>query len=570
LITFEKITYKNFLSTGNSGQTLFLNRTPSALITGPNGSGKSTMLDALCFAIFNRPYRNVSKSQLINTVNEKGLLVELELKVNKVSYKIIRGAKPNIFEIYKQDELVVQDASLRDYQQKLEDIIGLNYKSFTQIVILGSARYQSFMDLSNYERRGIIEEILDITVFSRMNIVLRSKVTESELNIKDNDYKKDVNKTKISAQNGLIDNINARSKESVEKIEQEEIKTNAEIKLLEDKLADCDSDILKLTQMIETDTEITEKLKQGEYQLYKVKTDLKTHQKKLNFYSTNNECPECEQPLTIDHKQKQIDLHTNKIQKSEQIVNVADEAISKLQQQAKVNNEIKENITDVNSNKTKIKADINSKKTYLSNLSGSKDVRADTKSLNEAKKELNSLKDEKIKIEQYSFELMEHKHYLEVCKVLLKDTGIKAKIIKQYLPVMNRMINMYLDKMGANYSFNLDENFNEIIKSRYRDNFSYASFSEGEKMRIDLALMFTWREIAKLKNSVNTNLLIMDEVGDSSLDAEATDILWDILGEMTDTNVWIISHKAQSGDRFKTLIEFYKQGNFSHIKDSKV
>ena len=224
----------------------------------------------------------------------------------------------------------------------------------------------------------------------------------------------------------------------------------------------------------------------------------------------------------------------------------------------------------VSGNKTKVKAEIGSKQSYISNLNKNKNMTADTKSLNEARAELHNLKELRKKVEHEAIQLMERKHYLEVCKVLLKDTGIKAKIIKQYLPIMNKMINMYLDKMGANYSFNLDENFNEIIKSRYRDNFSYASFSEGEKMRIDLALMFTWREIAKIKNSVNTNLLIMDEVGDSSLDAEATDILWDILGEMNDVNVWIISHKTQSGDRFKTLIEFYKQGNFSYIKDSKV
>ena len=569
MIVFEKLTYKNFLSTGNTGQTLFLNRTPSALITGPNGSGKSTMLDALCFAIFNKPYRSISKNQLINTVNEKGLLVELELKVNKVQYKIIRGVKPNLFEIYKEDELLIQEASLRDYQEKLEDIIGLNYKSFTQIVILGSARYQSFMDLSNFERRGIIEEILDITVFSRMNIILRSRVSDLELNLKENDYQKDVSKTKISAQNGLIENINARSKESVDKIEQEEERTNAEIKLLEEKLNNHDSDILKLTLAINTE-DVADKLKQGEYQLYKVETEFKNHTKKLNFYSNNSTCPECEQTLTDQHKHNQITFHTNKKDKSNQIISIANKAIEKLRQQVKDNNTIKEHITDVNAKKTKVKANINSKKTYITNINNNKNISADTNSLNEARAQLHSLKESKREIEQESFELMEHKHYLEVCKVLLKDTGIKAKIIKQYLPIMNKMINMYLDKMGANYSFNLDENFNEIIKSRYRDNFSYASFSEGEKMRIDLALMFTWREIAKLKNSVNTNLLIMDEVGDSSLDAEATDILWDILGEMSDINVWIISHKTQSGDRFKTLIEFYKQGNFSYIKDSKV
>jgi DNA repair exonuclease SbcCD ATPase subunit len=267
LITFEEITYKNFLSTGNTGQTLFLSRTPSALITGVNGAGKSTMLDALCFAIFNKPYRTIAKSQLVNTVNEKGLEVKLKLKVNKTPYTIIRGVKPNFFEIYKEDKLITQDASLRDYQQKLEEIIGLNYKSFTQIVILGSARYQSFMDLANWERRGIIEEILDITVFSRMNIVLKSRVTSLEDSVRDTEHKKSVIQTKISAQNGLIENINARSRESTDKIENEETRTRAEIDLCRIKNTAYDSDIDELLSKVINEDINKEKLKQGEYQL---------------------------------------------------------------------------------------------------------------------------------------------------------------------------------------------------------------------------------------------------------------------------------------------------------------
>ena len=570
MITFEEITYKNFLSTGNTGQTLFLSRTPSALITGVNGAGKSTMLDALCFAIFNKPYRTIAKSQLVNTVNEKGLEVKLKLKVNKTPYTIIRGVKPNFFEIYKEDKLITQDASLRDYQQKLEEIIGLNYKSFTQIVILGSARYQSFMDLANWERRGIIEEILDITVFSRMNIVLKSRVTSLEDSVRDTEHKKSVIQTKISAQNGLIENINARSRESTDKIENEETRTRAEIDLCRIKNTAYDSDIDELLSKVINEDINKEKLKQGEYQLYKVQAELKNHKERLEFYSNKDECPECKQPLTADHKHNKITTHTDKKDKLENVINTADSILQSLQDKSKHYNDIRRQITEVRSDKTKVTANINSLETYLTNLHNSKNIKADTKSLKEATNELERQKTDQKDIDAKSLLEMETKHYLEVCKVLLKDTGIKAKIIKQYLPVMNKLINKYLDKMGANYSFNLDENFNEIIKSRYRDNFSYASFSEGEKMRIDLALMFTWREVAKLKNSVNTNLLIMDEVGDSSLDAEATDILWDILGEMKDTNVWVISHKAQTGDRFKSLIEFYKQGNFSYIKDSMV
>ena len=570
MIQFDEITYKNFLSTGNTGQTLFLSRTPSALITGPNGSGKSTMLDALCFAVFNKPYRAISKTQLVNSVNEKGLEVTLKLRVKGIPYKIIRGVKPNIFEIYKEDNLLTQDASLRDYQQKLEDIIGLNYKSFTQIVILGTARYQSFMDLANWERRGIIEEILDITVFSRMNAILKTRDNNLELDIKDTDYNKDLNKTKISAQNGLIDNITARSRESVDKIEEEELRVNAEIKLLEEQLIKKDSDIESLLLEITEEDKLKNKLKEGEYQLFKVKTELTSHDKKLSFYQNNSICPECDQPLTEEHKNNKISLHAVKKTKYSSIIGTAETAISNIQDNVRAINAVKEKVTDIRSDKSKLAADINSNKAYLNNLNNNKNVKADAKSLNDAKAQLAALKEEKKEIQSKSLQQLELKHHLEVCKVLLKDTGIKAKIIKQYLPVMNKLINKYLDRMGANYSFNLDENFNESIKSRYRDHFSYASFSEGEKMRIDLALMFTWREIAKLKNSVNTNLLIMDEVGDSSLDAEATDILWDIIGDMEGTNVWVISHKYQTGDRFKSLIEFYKQGNFSYIKDSIV
>lgn len=569
MIIFDEITYKNFLSTGNNGNTIFLNRTPSALITGHNGSGKSTLLDAICFGIFNKPYRNISKPQLINSVNEKGCEVEIKFRVNNVPYRVMRSMKPYKFEVYRNEQLIPHDAAVKDYQKKLEDILGLNYKAFTQIVILGSARYQSFMDLGTHDRRGIIEEILDITVFTRMNEVLKTRVQNLGLDVKENDYQKDIIKTKINAQKTLIDSISARSRESTEKLEQEENKTIGQIDLLDFKINKYDSDIRVNTEMIVDDKKLRDELKAVEMQLHRLKTKRTGHSDRVAYYESHDVCGECEQDITVDIKTAKVSENNTEIEKISNTLELGIAAMDKLREKVSVIDACKEKLTESNTQKVSLQSEQKQLKAYLKKVQQNKDLKADKDALKEAQLELGKLNEEAKTLEQNSHQYAELQHYLDACKILLKDSGIKAKIIKQYLPVMNQLINQYLDRMGANYSFTLDEQFNEVIKSRYRDNFSYASFSEGEKMRIDLALMFTWREIAKLKNSVNTNLLIMDEVGDSSLDAEATDILWDILGTLDDANVFVISHKAHNGDRFRTLIEFYKDGNFSKIRDSK-
>ena len=566
MILFKTVSYKNFLSTGNVPNIIMLDRVPSVLITGQNGSGKSTILDALCFGIFGRAYRNISKPQLMNTVNEKGLEVQVEFVVNEINYKVVRGVKPNKFEVYREDKLIPHDAAIKDYQKKLEEIIGLNFKAFTQIVILGSARYQSFMDLTTNDRRVIIEEILDITVFSKMNTVLKSKTQDNDLDIKENEYQKELLKTKISGQKGLIENLVNRSKESEEKILAEKNKIDGQIRLIDQQIEKCDSDI-NLIELPDLN-ELHDKLNTAKFKGQEIKKKRTDIDNRITFYETNDNCHVCKQDISESIKNEQMTILVEERNKLEALKPIVKTTYDTLEEKILLASDAKANYDSLIEHRT----DHVNQRRALYTLYGNLHVRtedADAESLTKAQKELTQLdKDYKV-LEKEQHLMVEKKHYYEICKILLKDDGIKAKIIKQYLPVMNQLINQYLDRMGANYSFHLDESFNEVIKSRYRDTFSYASFSEGEKMRIDLALMFTWREIAKLKNSINTNLLIMDEVGDSSLDAEATDVLWDILGGLDKTNVFVISHKSQNGDRFKSLIEFYKDGNFSKIKDSK-
>ena len=566
MILFKTVSYKNFLSTGNTPNVILLNRVPSVLITGQNGSGKSTILDALCYGIFGKPYRNINKPQLMNTVNEKGLEVQVEFTVNNTDYKVVRGIKPHKFEIYRNEKLLPHDAAIKDYQKKLEDIIGLNYRAFTQIVILGSARYQSFMDLYTHDRRIIIEEILDITVFSKMNNILKSRAQNTDLDIKENEYQKEILKTKISGQKGLINNLVNRSKESEEKILQEKNKIDGQINLIEDKITKADSDI-NLIQLVDI-TELQDKLNSAKFKGHEIKKKRAEVDGKIKFYQDHDHCYVCEQEIDNSLKDKQVTILSQEANKLESLKPIVITTYETLEEKIREAHEIQQQYDSI----LEVRRDLVNQKKALFTLYGNLEVRteeSDSKSLKQAQKELEEYDKEFKELEKKSHTLVELKHYYEICKILLRDDGIKAKIIKQYLPVMNQLINQYLDRMGANYSFHLDESFNEVIKSRYRDTFSYASFSEGEKMRIDLALMFTWREIAKLKNSVNTNLLIMDEVGDSSLDAEATDVLWDILGGLDNTNVFVISHKGQNSDRFKSLIEFYKDGNFSKIIDSK-
>lgn len=568
MIIFKSVSYKNFLSTGNQPTTIYLNRVASALITGHNGAGKSTILDAITFGLYGKPYRNINKPQLMNTVNEKNLEVTLEFEVNSVDFKVIRGMKPGTFEIYRSGELLQHDAAAKDYQRRLEDIVGMNYKAFSQIVILGSARYQSFMDLSTNDRRTIIEEILDITVFSKMNTVLKTKQTNISLEEKENDYQKDLNKTKINGQKRLIASIKNRQAESDEKIKSEISRIELERSVLRDKIEAVDAEISNI-QTYELDN-LQDALRSVQTKANEVAKKAQEHDKRISFYSITDTCHSCEQSLSPDLKRTQIEKYEEEKKKLSDLAPTIQKAIQKAQAQVDLAKASATQIQDKTNEKRDLERELSVLETARKSLSSQMGTGSDsTAELVGSERELEILESQQKTLEQESVALAEDRHGYEICKILLKDDGIKAKIIKQYLPVMNNLINKFLDRMGANYSFHLDESFNEVIKSRYRDTFSYASFSEGEKQRIDLALMFTWREIAKLKNSIATNLLILDEIGDSSMDGEGTDVLWEILNDMKDTNIFVISHKTSNVDKFESHLEFYKDGNFSKIKDSK-
>ena len=566
MIVFKRVAFKNFLSTGNTETEVYLNRVPSILITGQNGAGKSTILDAITYGLYGKPYRNINKPQLVNSVNEKGLLVTLDFEINGVDYRVIRGIKPGVFEIYRNGDLLQHDAAIKDYQTRLENIVGMNYKAFTQIVILGSARYQSFMDLSSNDRRTIIEEILDITVFSKMNSVLKAHSQATELDLKENDYQKEINKTKATGQKSLITSIQNRAKESADKIEEEKEKIDEELSQLSAKV-DSISDALK--DLVEPDlNNLHDKMSEVKMKGHELRKREKTANDKIIFYENSYTCEVCQQEISDDVKHEHIHMAKIELETLSKAKKPMAEAFEKLQTKIDGAGDIIKEIRTLETERRGIMGEIKTLESMKRNLRvATKDTDADD--LNEALLELQTINDRMKELERNQIRLIEEKHNQEICKVLLKDDGIKAKIIKQYLPVMNKLINKFLDRMGANYSFHLDEQFNEVIKSRYRDNFSYASFSEGEKQRIDLALMFTWREIAKIKNSIATNLLILDEIGDSSMDGEGTDVLWEILNDMKDTNIFVISHKTSNVDKFSSHIEIYKEGNFSKIRNSK-
>jgi DNA repair exonuclease SbcCD ATPase subunit len=569
MINFKTIRWKNLLSTGNAFTEIKLNRSPSTLIVGENGGGKSTLLDALCFGLFGKPFRGINKPQLLNSINKKNLLVEIEFDIGGKDYKIIRGIKPHIFEIQSGGEVINQDAAARDYQKYLEEsVLKLNYKSFTQIVILGSASFTPFMQLPPFTRREIIEDILDIQIFTTMNTVLRDKMNELKDSLHDADSKLEVLKQKATIQKEYVDTLEANKEKRVDEILGRI--TDGENKIVHLKTLVTDLEATK------EDTELQQKslgelnVKQKKLEQFKTKfsTQLRELQKEVAFYNDTDECPTCRQGIAHDHKETIVTSRQDKIgeltegmEKLQQEFVVLDKLIDEHaelgEQIAVLNKEILGNNNEMIVQQRLIQA---------LNLELN-DITTKTADIDEEKTKLKSYAKEVLTQNEEKARLNEEKHYMEVVSTLLKDTGIKTKIIRQYLPVINKLVNKYLQAMDFFVQFNLDEKFDETIKSRHRDDFSYSSFSEGEKQRIDLALLFTWRTIAKMKNSVATNLLILDEVFDSSLDNNGTDYvmaLLDTVGE--DTNVFVISHKGdQLFDKFRSLIKFEKKNNYSEM-----
>tara|TARA_Y100000022_G_scaffold141856_1_gene123685 strand:- start:3933 stop:5654 length:1722 start_codon:yes stop_codon:yes gene_type:complete len=571
MIQFESIRWKNFLSTGDQWTEIKLDESNSTLIIGSNGSGKSTILDVLCFALFNKPFRKITKPQLVNSVNEKGLKVEVCFSIGKDDYRVFRGIKPNTFEIYKNNKLVDQDAAAKDTQKHLEQsILKLNFKSFTQVVILGSSTFVPFMQLPAAHRREVIEDLLDIGIFSNMNTLLKDKIRSAQSQSKDCDHLLTLAEGKVHAQKKLIGSLQEvnqnRQEEKQKKYEEnlgllKKVQDNKEvveknIDQIENEIGDYDSAVKTLSTF-----------RQGQADK---KSELKLIAKDLKFFKGHDVCPTCTQDISGDFKKTQVNVLTKSGQK--------------------LAKEIESFASDIKE-ATKIVTTISEQSLKLKELFS--DVSALDRDYVRLEFENLRIKDEIVKLKEHTPNIDKETIYLQeitedyektksdcsdiskrldeyqVVSSLLKDSGIKSQIIKKYIPVFNQLINKYLQSMDFYVNFTLDEEFNEVIKSRFRDEFSYASFSEGEKQKIDLALLFTWREVARMKNSVATNLLILDEVFDSSLDDAATNELFKILRSLgNDVNVFVISHKGEIlVDKFLRTLKFEKVNDFSKMSD---
>ena len=570
MIIFKKISWKNFLSTGDAPTTIFFDRTPTTLIIGENGSGKSTILDALTFGLFGRAFRNINKPQLVNTVNERGLEVEIEFSIGKKKYLVRRGVKPNKFEIFFNDKLIDQLANNRDYQDYLEKVIlKLNYKSFTQIVLLGNSSFEPFMQLKQSDRRTIVEDLLDIQIFSSMNGILKSKNSELKDNMGTLEIEKGLYKQKIEIQEDYIKRLR-QDNESIIRLKEKDIQSfgNQKKENIES-LNALHDEILELNEKMVSENKIRTKNSEFNTLHNKIEVRLKQDEKELNFYEKNSTCSQCKQDIDdVFKKERIIDISKGIDEKKDGLDKIVSE-IDTLEQQLEEFRAYSSQISEKNKNLAGIESLIQS---FDSNIERTRkeinELKDKKKSNTSVESELKVLKENlEETLKDYS-ELCDRKKLHEYAHELLRDSGIKTKIIRQYVPIINKYVNKYLNELDFLINFSIDENFNETIQSQYRDEFSYASFSEGEKMRIDLALLFTWRMVAKLKNSVNTNLLILDEVFDSSLDAEGTDAFLKIINTLdADTNVFVISHKGEIlFDKFISTIKFVKEKQFSRIE----
>ena len=569
MIKFKTITWKNFLSTGNTPIEIALDNSPSTLIIGDNGSGKSTVLDALTFGLFGKPFRRIKKDQLVNSVNGRDCTVEVYFDIGKRRYLVIRGIRPTRFEIYMDGKLLNQDASSKDYQKQLENnILKLNHRSFTQVVILGSSSFIPFMQLTAAARREVVEEILDIKIFSKMNWILKQKIKtlkEDQGGVKQQFVMTD---TKISMTTDHIEYTKGKSRESKATLEKK-IKKNAddmkklenEVKTLQELVSEWEKDILPKHEKVDGDRKELNNIK------YRMNHKSSKAEQEITFFKDNDNCPTCEQHIDEEFKSKAIEERTDKMVTSACAMVRLDEQLTEMDARIglyeNIEKDKREHEVNIAKKNTSVDSIITFNEDVLNQIEELQTIDAD---LTEDKTKLKLYKEELKTIEIQKNKLTENGNYLTIAKQLLQDSGIKTKIIKKYLPIMNKLVNSYLNQLEFQVKFELDEQFNEKIKSRYRDEFAYANFSEGEKMRIDLALLFTWRQVAKMKNSTNTNLLILDEIFDSSLDMNGTDEFLKILNTLSNENIFLISHKSDLNvDKFDSLIRFEKVQNFTKV-----
>ena len=567
MIQFSKVRYKNFLSTGNYFTEISLNTNPTTLIIGENGAGKSTFLDAITFGLFGKPFRNINKPQLVNSINDKDCVVEVEFSIASKQYKIVRGIKPNQFEIYCDGVLLNQDAKAKDYQDQLEKLIlKMNYKSFTQIVILGSTNFTPFMQLSAADRRSVIEDLLDIQIFSAMNVVVKNKLNSYKSEAAQLKIQIDATKGKIELHKKHLDELKRNTKDIVDAKKKEVTENNIALETLATESTAKDSQIdALLLQVSDEDASNKKFTKLNQFEA-KIEGNIQKLEKDIEFYSVNSTCPTCDQ--AINNKEEKVHSCNSKItelgdglKKLKDESNAVLQRINTIKATQKELKSLEQDLVRINTSSKQIRNYIKKLESEIDEIENkpamSNEFKAQSKTL------LNELQTQNDKRKAASEAITNY----DIISQLLKDGGIKSKIIKQYIPIINKLVNKYLASMDFFVNFNLDEEFKESIKSRHRDDFSYENFSEGEKKRIDLALLFTWRAVAKMKNSANTNLLIFDEVFDGSLDTNGTEEFLKLINMFNDgTNIFVISHKGDVlADKFKHTIKFGKVKNFSQM-----
>lgn len=569
MIVFKKIRWKNFLSTGNRFIEIDFLKSKTTLIAGENGAGKSTVLDALCFGLFGKTFRRINLPQLVNTINERDMIVEVEFSMGRKDFMIRRGLCPRLFEIFVNGKLLNQDSKARDYQKHLEaSILKLNYKSFTQVVILGSSTFVPFMQLTAADRRAIIEDLLDIQIFSTMNVLLKLRILELKDDMQSVDYKVQLTKDKIDNQRDYIKKLKEMSKDNIDKKKVEVKEASGQVQTFQSDIDELQEQVSALLAQVKDKEKVEDKLGYWEDLEEKINRNSRRTKEEIRFFEETDNCPTCEQPIDDSFRTKTLGQRAEK-------VNEFEAALKKIEEEIK---EVEERLSSINAVLKEVQsreADVSEKNTsisavtrYISKVQDEISGLLDQEDVTEQEKaKLKGLRDDVERMKKRRDVLLDDRHYYEIAYNLLKDSGIKAKIVKHYLPIMNKLINKYLGAMDFFVQFTLDENFKEEIKSRHRDDFSYGSFSEGEKLRIDLALLFTWREISRMKNSANTNLLILDEVFDSSLDAAGTEEFLKLLHALAGkTNVFVITHKADIlTDKFDSQIRFEKKKGFTHI-----